>query len=98
MIRRVGLPKSRPFPTSEGCLVNGGEIVRQIGADATRDHREVPRPRYLGSKKSARMAVPPTFSVECSSASRHIDAPAAISISSVSPDGAVNFPLPSERK
>ena len=52
------------------------------------------RPAYFGSKKMARIAVPPTFSVVCSSASRHIDPPAGHSSSSASPEGVVTFPLP----
>ena len=55
-----------------------------------------PEIAYFGSKKSARMAVPPTFSVACSVASIHIDAPAATSRSAVSPEGAVNVTLPLE--
>src|SRR5439155_15213496 len=49
---------------------------------------------FLGSKKIAWMAVLPMFSVACSSASRHWDAPAGSSISAVSPDGIVNRTLP----
>src|SRR5215207_10000487 len=50
-------------------------------------------PRYFGSKKMAWTA-PPMFSVACSSASRHIEAPAGHSTSWVSPDAFVNRTLP----
>ena len=53
---------------------------------------------YFGSKKSAWMRVPPTFSVACSVASIHIDVPVDMSRSAVSPEGSVNVTLPSESK
>src|SRR5260370_26642617 len=81
-------------------VVAGGRA--SIGRYARRGRARPDRQRaavaYFGSKKIARKDVPVVFSAACSSAGRHIEVFAGHSISSVSPEAVVNFPLPASTK
>ena len=70
------------------------EVGQLLTCACTRASR--PRSGYFGSNISARMVVPPRFSVAWSVASIQKTPPGATSKSAFSPDGAVNAYLPSD--